>query len=293
MKRVSRLTTVVSVVLIVVSMGLGSAFASGSGAPTSTAPTPTVPNASTGPGTKAPFAAGPLINPRPPAKPESILVPVRPCRIADTRYGGGRLPNGGARSFYVRGTSGFAPQGGLSGGCGIPGNATAVALTVTVTGASAGGYLVGYPAGTSAPLANFTTYWSDRTVSSNPVLALSPIGTDPALTIKNSGGPAHVIMDVSGYYVLQIAGMVDPNGVIFAGSSRLLSATHTGLGTYSVTVDSDVSYCTPTVTAYSGYVYASAYDFNGSSVQVTLWYLDSTTHLPTGYDGYFYLTVNC
>jgi hypothetical protein len=93
--------------------------------------------------------------------------------------------------------------------------------------------------------------------------------------------------------VLQIAGMVDPNGGIFAGSSRLVSATHTGLGTYTVTVDSDVSYCTPTVTAYSGYVFASAYNFNGTAVQVTLWYLDSTTHLPTGYDGYFYLTVNC
>ncbi|CAN5608047.1 hypothetical protein BH10ACT8_BH10ACT8_19850 [soil metagenome] len=283
MKRVSRLTAVTGAALLVVSLGLASAFAAGGNG----APARAVPDA------KAQPALTALNNPRPPARPESIFVPIRPCRIADTRHGGGRLVSGATRNFYVRGTFGFAPQGGVSGGCGVPANATAVALNTTVTGASSDGYLNGYPAGTAAPVGTITTYWHDRTVTTNPVLALAAIGTEPSLTIKNFGGPAHVILDVAGYYVLQIAGMVDPNGGIFAGSSRLVSATHTGLGTYTVTVDSDVSYCTPTVTAYSGYVFASAYNFNGTAVQVTLWYLDSTTHLPTGYDGYFYLTVNC
>ena len=53
----------------------------------------------------------------------------------------------------------------------------------------------------------------------------------------------------------------------------------------------DVSNCTPTVTAYSGYVYASAYAFQGNNVQVFIWYLSSGT--ATAYDGYFYLNVTC
>ena len=49
-----------------------------------------------------------------------IYVPFPPCRIIDTRLGGGPLAAGQPRSFEVSGTENFAAQGGMEGGCGIP-----------------------------------------------------------------------------------------------------------------------------------------------------------------------------
>lgn len=226
-----------------------------------------------------------------PATPETVFVATAPCRAADTRVGGGPIASGSVRNFYIRGTAGFTGQGGHSGGCGVPLSASGVAANVTVTGAAANGYLVGFPFGTSAPLANFVTYRKSVTTTVNPTFALAASGVAPDLAIKSQGSSVQVVIDVSGYYVPQIEGMVAPDGSIYTGSSRLLSATHNSTGNYTVTLDSDVSYCTPTVTAYSGYVYASAYGFNSNKVQVFVWYLSSGT--ATAYDGYFYLKVDC
>ena len=90
---------------------------------------------STGPGPSGPAGhAAPAVattNTAPvptfqPSPAGSIFVPITPCRIADTRLGGGIVTGSSTRSFYVAGTVGFAPQGGKSGGCGVPLGATAV-----------------------------------------------------------------------------------------------------------------------------------------------------------------------
>jgi len=275
------LAGIVTVVATAVALGLSSASAGSPGGIPSTTP-PDASGHSVGAQNVGAMSLAP-------AKSETLFYALKPCRIVDTRAGGGILHNTVARNFYVSGTFGFAPQGGHSGGCGVPLGATGVTANVTVANTTGSGYLTGYPAGTTEPTTNFITYQHGVNITANPTFAIST--STPSLTIKANGGDTHVIIDVTGYYVPQIEGMVSPGAAIYSGSSRLVSAVRNGVGNFTVTVDSDVTYCTPTVTAYSGYVYASAYDFNNNKVQVFLWYLSAGTQ--TAYDGYFYLKVDC
>ncbi len=229
----------------------------------------------------------------PPAKTESVFVPITPCRIADTRIAGGALSSGSARGFYVRGTAGFNTQGGKVGGCGVPSSATGVTANVTIPAASGGGYMIGWPYGTTTPHSNFVTYPAHQTVTVNPTFTLATGGADPSLAIRNQGHTAHVVIDVTGYYAPQLAGMVSSSGGIYNNSGRMLSATHVGTGIYKVTWDTDVTYCTPTVTAYSGAnVYASAYNFSGDSTYIFTWYLNGS-NVPTAFDTYAYVSLQC
>ena len=70
----------------------------------------------------------------------TFFVPVTPCRVVDTRSGtGGKLLPGSALTWQVTGAGvGFKAQGGKPGGCGIPGSARAVELSVSAV-APAGG----------------------------------------------------------------------------------------------------------------------------------------------------------
>lgn len=282
-----RWATMVTVVATAVALGLSSASAT---TPTAT-PGPPLPAAAPGH-----TSAGKVFNPASyrPARTESVYTPVAPCRIADTRKGGGALANGVIRNFYVRGTTHFVGQGGTTGGCGIPSSATAVATNVTVAGAASSGYLSGYPYGTGEPKTNFITYQAGVNITANPILPLA-VGLSPDLNIRNHGArPAHVIIDVTGYYQPQIQGLIVAGSSLYSGSTRLLSSSRSQLGVYQVTVDSDVTYCTPAVTTYVGPgTYANAYTFNGNTVTVYIWRL-SATGTPIAIDtAYFYLTVTC
>jgi len=237
----------------------------------------TVPNAGTGSSSN------------PPAQAESVYVPITDCRIVNTSLAGGKIHSGGTRSFYVVGSTGFTGQGGKSSGCGIPASATAVSARITALSESAKGAFIAYPTGT--PVGQRTLYYAKGvSVNTGATLKLGP-GTGRVLTVKDVAGPAQLVIDVNGYYNEQIEGMISPGATIYSGSNRLVSAVRNGVGNFTVTVDTDVTYCTPTVTAYSGYVYGSAYDFNNNKVQVFLWYLSGGTQ--TAYDGYFYLNVTC
>ena len=59
-----------------------------------------------------------------------VYTPVAPCRIIDTREpgAGGAIPGNGTRDFMVTGATGFESQGGHTGGCGIPEDATSVMI---------------------------------------------------------------------------------------------------------------------------------------------------------------------
>lgn len=227
-----------------------------------------------------------------PARGESVFVPITPCRIADTRVAGGALGNNSSRAFYVRGTTGFNTQGGKVGGCGVPQSATAVTANVTIPAVSSGGgYLIGWPYGAPAPHTNFVTYPTGQTVTVNPTFALSA-GGDPSLAMKNVGHSAYVVIDVTGYYAPQMEGSVSPAGGLYAGTARMVSASHVGTGSYSVTWDTDVTYCTPTVTPYGGTgYYAEAYNFSGTTTYIHVWYLNSGTVTPV--DQYVNVVVTC
>ena len=114
-----------------------------------------------------------------------------PCRLADTRgttgpYGGPALAAGGSRSFI------------LIGQCGIPPEATAVSLNLTVTQPTAPGHLTVFPSGIPLPLVSTLNYGAGQTRANNAIVSL---GTNGGVTVfcAQSAGTAHFIIDVSGF----------------------------------------------------------------------------------------------
>jgi uncharacterized repeat protein (TIGR01451 family) len=117
---------------------------------------------------------------------------VSPCRIVDTRgaagpVGGPVLAAGASRTFPV------------IAHCAIPSTAWAVAVNVTVTGATAAGNLRVYPAGTPVPLTSTLNYGANQTRGNNATVSLGPAG-DLAVFCSQATGSAHFILDVSGYF---------------------------------------------------------------------------------------------
>jgi uncharacterized repeat protein (TIGR01451 family) len=108
-----------------------------------------------------------------------------PCRVVDTRASSA-LASGVTRTFNV------------TGSCGIPAGAKAVAANVTVVGPSGAGYVSLYPAGTAAGTSavNFQT---GQVRAGNAVLALKNGAVDAKALVSGSG-TVQVVIDVSGYF---------------------------------------------------------------------------------------------
>jgi hypothetical protein len=119
------------------------------------------------------------------------LSTLAPCRLVDTRnatgpWGGPALAAGGTRAFEIRGR------------CGVPADALAVTLNVTVANATAAGSLTVYP-GTGLPPGTGTVFFSTgRTRANNATIGL----VDGVLSVadRQQAGTVDVILDVSGYY---------------------------------------------------------------------------------------------
>ncbi|HXA19055.1 MAG TPA: hypothetical protein VN380_18835 [Thermoanaerobaculia bacterium] len=117
---------------------------------------------------------------------------VPPCRVVDTRNpnstnGGPIMGNNSQRDFAVRGT------------CGIPTSAKAVSLNVTITAATTTSFLTLWPSGGARPVVstiNFTQ--NDPALANGAIVGLSTNASD--LSVFNSGGNVHVILDVTGYF---------------------------------------------------------------------------------------------
>jgi Calx-beta domain len=117
---------------------------------------------------------------------------VVPCRAVDTRaatgpLGGPALAAGSTRAFT------------LAGSCGIPAGVKAVALNVTVTGATRGADLRLYAAGAALPAASTINFGLGQTRSNNAVIPVSAAGQ---ITVRNdqASGSVHLIVDVAGYF---------------------------------------------------------------------------------------------
>jgi hypothetical protein len=118
---------------------------------------------------------------------------VTPCRVVDTRqpngpYGGPALAGGGARRSFQ-----------LTGQCGVPADAKAVAANVTVVSPSTtGDFRVG-PSG----IANVTSalnFQAGQVLASNSVLGLTGNPLGDVWVQSDGAGTAHVLIDVSGYF---------------------------------------------------------------------------------------------
>ena len=194
MHSIARVAATAAAVAAALIIGLNAASAS------SSPPTPPA----------VPAATGTVLTPAsvdPQTQPETLFKSVAPCRVVDTRIRGGALASGTARAFFVGGTYGFAPQGGKTGGCGIPAGATAVAAVVTAVSPVNGGFLVAWPYATAEPNSSILNYPAHTTAGTGVTLALSSGGSQ-GLTIRNSGGPTQLIIDVQGYYVPQIQALI-------------------------------------------------------------------------------------
>ena len=85
--------------------------------------------------------------------------------------------------------------------CGVPADAKAVALNVTVALSTSAGVIRIFPGGERVPVASSLSFAAGRTRANNAVVRLSPDGRGniSVMSDQPSGG-VHVILDVSGYF---------------------------------------------------------------------------------------------
>jgi len=119
------------------------------------------------------------------------FVPVTPCRIADTRnadgpFGGPSIPASSSRDFAIP-----------SSPCGIPANAAAYSLNLTVVPLGPLGFLSVWPYGQPQPAVS-TLNSSDGRIKANA--AIVPAGASGAITVFASD-PTNVIVDINGYFI--------------------------------------------------------------------------------------------
>lgn len=139
---------------------------------------------------------------------ELVFVPLAPCRIIDTRVGGGALAAGQIRDFQVAGITEFGPQGGTLGGCGVPPgsaepNAPAVVINFVAVGPAGPGNLVAWPWGQPKPNAAVINYSNvpGLNIANGIVLPIAGTNLVPAdIHIRAESAATHVVADVTGYF---------------------------------------------------------------------------------------------
>jgi hypothetical protein len=112
------------------------------------------------------------------------FVPVTPTRLLDTRATDA-LDAGEVRDVSIAGRAG------------VPADAVAVAVNVTVTGPTAGGFVSVFPRGTPFPGTSNVNFGPGQTV---PNLALVGLGANGDISLRNSAGASHVIVDLAGWF---------------------------------------------------------------------------------------------
>jgi hypothetical protein len=116
-----------------------------------------------------------------------------PCRIVDTRnpsgpLGGPALPASGQRVFTV------------AGACGIPANAKALTLNVTVVAPAAAGDFRLFPGNSTPSLATVLHFGAGQTRAGATIMKLATDGSGRLGIQSDASVPVDVILDVSGYF---------------------------------------------------------------------------------------------
>lgn len=123
-------------------------------------------------------------DPNPTVADAGGFVALSPTRYVDTRY---TLP------VAANGTLDLL----IAGRNGIPSDAAAVSVNITVTAPKAGGYILAYPTGSTSSSSTLN-FVGGQTV---PNAAIVSIGTGGSITLRNASlGTTHLIVDVTGYY---------------------------------------------------------------------------------------------
>jgi len=137
---------------------------------------------------------------------------VTPTRLLDTRdgTGGPKGAVGAAASIDLV----------VGGSALVPPAATAVVLNVTVTGPTGPGYVTVWPSGQPMPATSSVNFGAGQTVPNLVVVGVgTAAGAAGKVSIFNSGGSSHVIVDVFGYFVPGVG-----PSLRLAGPRRLLDS---------------------------------------------------------------------
>jgi uncharacterized repeat protein (TIGR01451 family) len=112
---------------------------------------------------------------------------VTPCRVVDTRTTTA-LASAASRTLTLTGT------------CGIPATARAVAVNLTAVGATGAGYVTLWRSGTPQPVTSSINFPAGTTRSNNAVVDLASAGTLDAQAMVGGSGTVQLVIDVSGYF---------------------------------------------------------------------------------------------
>ncbi|MFL6292372.1 MAG: Ig-like domain-containing protein, partial [Thermoanaerobaculia bacterium] len=129
-----------------------------------------------------------------PAAAQSDFYTVPPCRVYDSRPG---APLNQGTTYTVT----------VAGSCGVPADAYAVALNVTVVGATGSGDLALFPTGTVPPFVGMLPFKAGRTQAVLQMVALGTGANSGKVSFFATIPPPppsptyHIIIDVSGYYL--------------------------------------------------------------------------------------------
>ncbi len=192
--------------------------------------------------------------------PTLTFVSITPCRVVDTRSGGGSfgapdLMGGTMRSFPI-----------LSSPCGIPAKALAYSLNITVVPVNGLEYLTIWPTGQAQPLASTLNAPNQQIVAN---AAIVPAGSGGAVTVYVSD-ETNLIVDVDGYLIAGATGTPGATGATGAtgpvgpqGLAGAMGATGPIGITYKGAYTSGGVYAVEDVVAYNGASYISL--VNGNS----------------------------
>ncbi len=159
------------------------------------------------------------------ASASSSLVPLTPLRIFDSRpapanVGGFAGPLGADSSTTLQ----------VTGVAGVPSQATAVVLNVSVTGTTAPSFLTVWPADKPRPTAS-NLNWTGANVTV-PNLVTVSLSADGKINFYNLAGTTHVFADIAGYYLPAGLKTVDLN--IFSAHLGTGASIATGFGATAI-----------------------------------------------------------
>jgi len=146
-----------------------------------------------------------------PAVGPAAFTSVRPCRLIDTRHGAGERV--GEHTIRLQ----------VSGRCGVPSEATAVALTVVATQALGSGFVTAYPSASTPPLASVLNYDAGDTRANGAVLALSSLGQIDLYT----SSAAQLIVDTTGYFTPASGGVATTGRFVPLAPARIADTRET------------------------------------------------------------------
>jgi hypothetical protein len=119
---------------------------------------------------------------------------VTPCRIVDTRgptglTGGPALAAFQTRSFPIKGS------------CGVPSDAKAAILNVTIAAPTDGGYLTLWPNdGSQMPVVSTLNWAPGENALANGAIVPLAVGSLDLSVFQGGAGSVHLILDVTGYF---------------------------------------------------------------------------------------------